>query len=133
MHFILGSLFGGLGRHADVIVANLPYVSTAVYQQLAPEIRDYEPTSALHAGSSGTEVIENLLAQAPRWLACPGLLVAEHDPEQAPFLSAAARAEFPNACIETRRDLAGLERVLRVELTDGAPILERAVSASPRS
>jgi release factor glutamine methyltransferase len=121
--FVQGSLLSPLRTPADVIVANLPYISDGVYATLAPEVRDHEPQGALRAGPRGTEPIEALLAQAcpepveglPTLLAPGGLLLAEHAWDQAEALRRAARAAFPHAHVETKRDLAGLERVLMVE------------------
>jgi release factor glutamine methyltransferase len=112
--FVQGSLLEALRARADVIVANLPYISTGEYASLAPEIREHEPELALHAGPRGTELIESLIASASGGLAPGGLLVAEHAWDQGERLRAAARRSFAEARIETRRDLAGLERALVV-------------------
>ena len=98
----------------DLIVANLPYVPTRLYEKLPPELRDYEPEEALHAGRRGTALIERLLSEAPALLRPDGLLLAEHAWNQGRSLREAARAAFPRARIETKRDLAGRERVLVV-------------------
>jgi release factor glutamine methyltransferase len=113
--FVQGSLLTPLRTPADVIVANLPYVADDVYASLAPEIRAHEPPEALRAGERGTELIESLLAQAPTLLRPGGLLLAEHAWDQGESLRHAARVAFPQARIETKRDLAGLERVLVVQ------------------
>lgn len=113
--FVQASLLDALRGPFDLILANLPYVPTAEYNELPPEIREHEPESAFHAGSRGTELIESLLAQAPALLRPGGLLLAEHGWDQGERLRAAARASFPAARIETRQDLAGLDRVLVVE------------------
>jgi release factor glutamine methyltransferase len=113
---VQGSLLGPLRGAFDAIVANLPYVPTHEYRALPPEIREHEPEGALHAGPEGTEVIEALLAQAPSHLRAGGLLLAEHGWDQAARLRDAARRILPDARIETRRDLAGEERVLVVRL-----------------
>jgi len=113
--FLQGSLLGPLRRGLDVVVANLPYISTSEYQALPHEIHDYEPEDALHAGLAGTELIEELLQGAPALLNQGGLLVAEHAWDQGERLRDAARAAFPQARVETKRDLAGLERALVVE------------------
>ena len=115
--FLQGSLLGPLRRGLDVVVANLPYISTSEYQALPREIHDYEPEEALHAGPTGTELIEELLRGAPALLDQGGLLVAEHAWDQGERLRVAARVAFPGARIETKRDLAGLERALIVETT----------------
>jgi release factor glutamine methyltransferase len=110
IEFLRGSLLGPV-RRADVIVANLPYISDGVYASLAPELR-HEPEVALRAGPRGTELIEALLDQARDVLAPGGLLVAEHAWDQGESLRASARALFPEATVETKRDLAGLDRAL---------------------
>lgn len=48
----------------DVIVSNPPYISAREVEELATEVRDHEPRMALTPGPRGTEVIEQILAQA---------------------------------------------------------------------
>lgn len=48
----------------DLVVANPPYIAAQEMQQLAPEVREHEPSIALTPGERGTEVIERILAQA---------------------------------------------------------------------
>jgi release factor glutamine methyltransferase len=113
--FVEGELLAPVRRRVDLIVANLPYITTRLYEKLPPEIRDHEPEGALHAGPRGTALIEALLAQATAHLKRDGLLLAEHAWNQGRRLRDAARAAFPHARIETKRDLAGRERMLVVE------------------
>ena len=102
-------------RGFDLIVANLPYVPTRLYRKLAPELRQHEPEAALHAGVRGPALIEALLARAPALLQPGGLLLAEHAWNQGRRLRETALAAFPNAVIETKRDLAGRPRLLVVQ------------------
>ncbi len=115
--FVQGSLLTPFPRKGQigVIVANLPYVPTGLYRKLSPELREHEPEAALHAGRRGTELIERLLEEAPTLLRPGGLLLAEHAWNQGRRLRKAAQAAFRRARIETKRDLAGRERVLVVE------------------
>lgn len=86
---------------ADLVVANLPYVTEAEWEGLEPEIVRYEPREALVGGADGLDSIRDLLGSAPA-----GLRVAlEHAPAQA----AAVREMLEGA--QTLRDLAGRERV----------------------
>jgi release factor glutamine methyltransferase len=85
----------------DLVVANLPYVRDDEWDRLQPEIRRYEPRFALTSGDDGLEAIRELVARAPAGL----MLALEHAPGQA----SAVRDLLDRA--ETRRDLAGLERV----------------------
>ncbi|TAK67590.1 MAG: hypothetical protein EPO22_02815 [Dehalococcoidia bacterium] len=96
-------------------MANLPYVSEPDWEALAPEIRAHEPRSALVGGRAGTETIARLLAQAPAHLAPRSLLLCECGDLQADALRIEAVRAFPNAWIEVRQDLAGLDRVLQIE------------------
>lgn len=85
----------------DLVLANLPYVRDDEWGGLAPEITRYEPRGALTSGADGLEAIRALVAQAPSGQR----LALEHGSEQ----GAAVRALL--AGTETRRDLAGHERV----------------------
>ncbi len=113
--FVQGDLLTPLRHPADVIVANLPYVSARDWEGLAPEINRYEPKGALVGGPSGTELILRLLAQAPGTMKQRSLLVCEIGDTQGEALQAAATTAFPEARIEVRPDLAGLDRALYVE------------------
>ena len=114
VEFLEGSLLEPVDGVLDLIIANLPYVPSRTYNALPPEIREHEPESALRAGRRGTAVIEELLEQVKDRLARGGLLLAEHAWNQGRSLRRAAADHFPTAEIETRRDLAGHERMLVV-------------------
>jgi release factor glutamine methyltransferase len=85
----------------DLVLANLPYVSEGEWPSLQPEITRYEPRDALVAGPDGLEAIRELARSAPHGTR----LALEHAPHQAEEV----RSLLTEA--ETRRDLAGLERV----------------------
>jgi release factor glutamine methyltransferase len=86
---------------ADLVVANLPYVSESELPGLAPEIARYEPREALIAGPDGVGAIRELVGGVP-----PGMRLAlEHAPGQ----GATVRALLDGA--HTLCDLAGHERV----------------------
>ncbi len=77
--FIQGDLLSGFkpGRWFNVIVANLPYVPRAEWEQLSREIRDYEPKEALLGGEDGLDLIRPLFRQAPEYLQPGGWLALE--------------------------------------------------------
>src|SRR4051812_41671560 len=85
----------------DLVVANLPYVREDEWDELAPEIRLYEPREALVAGPDGLDAIRSLVGGAPAGT----LLALEHAPDQAP----AVRAMLAES--RTVPDLGGRERV----------------------
>jgi len=97
-------------RDVDLVLANLPYVREDEWMDLAPEIRAHEPREALLAGSAGLDAIEALVGGVP-----PGTRIAlEHGAGQA----AAVRALLDGG--ETRRDLAGLDRVTHGRTPDAS-------------
>ncbi|MAE60727.1 MAG: protein-(glutamine-N5) methyltransferase, release factor-specific [Planctomycetaceae bacterium] len=76
--FRLGPLFEPLaGVRAHGLVSNPPYISDAEWQQVLPNVRDYEPAHALRAGPTGTDVLSPLIAHATEYLNDPGQLVVE--------------------------------------------------------
>lgn len=109
---VQGDLLSPLGRPADLIVANLPYVPSDRWGALAPEIREHEPRAALDGGPGGTTLLERLLTQAPACLRRPGWLLAEIGEDQGDRLRQIAAAHFPEGRIKVKQDLAGLDRLL---------------------
>jgi release factor glutamine methyltransferase len=112
---VCGDLLQPLRCRADLIVANLPYVSAADWDDLSREIKANEPRSALVGGPTGTETIGRLLATVPAGLRRRSLLLCECGDLQAGALRIAAVAAFPKAWIEVRQDYAGLDRMLYIE------------------
>jgi release factor glutamine methyltransferase len=102
-------LLEGLEQRFDVIVANPPYVPSAVLPTLEPEITRHEPALALDGGSDGLAVIGRLVEQAARTPAA--MLAIEHGAGQADA-TAGLCSDAGYDEIERRRDLAGIERVL---------------------
>jgi release factor glutamine methyltransferase len=109
---VQSDLLSPLARPVDVVVANLPYVSTADWKASPPEIREHEPRAALDGGPEGTALLERLLAEAPACLGRPGWLLAEIGDEQGERLRRLAAQRFPQADVEVKADLAGLDRLL---------------------
>jgi release factor glutamine methyltransferase len=92
---------GSSGFAPDLVVANLPYIREDEWAGLQPEIRKYEPRSALVSGADGLDDIRSLVASAPAGTQ----LALEHAPDQA--------ADVRKLLVggETLKDLAGRERV----------------------
>ncbi len=100
-----------LAGRISLIVANPPYVSEDEWAGLDPVVRDHEPRRALVAGPTGTEMIDQLLAQAPDWLAPNGAIVLEIAPNQAD--DSALRAIVSGFdTVVVRRDFAERSRAL---------------------
>jgi len=109
--FLGGDLLTPLTKQVEIITANLPYIPTAVWAALPPEIRDHEPRAALDGGDDGLRVIDRLLAQVPAHLAPGGVVILEMQYDQATALTALVAERLPGAAVAILPDLAGHDRV----------------------
>ena len=66
----------------ELVLANPPYIPTAVWRQLEPLVRDHEPAMALDGGADGLDAIRSIVAGASVHLAPGGLLLLEHHHDQ---------------------------------------------------
>jgi release factor glutamine methyltransferase len=99
------------GAAFDLLLANLPYVSEDDWEGLAPEISEFEPREAFVAGPTGLEVIESLLAAIAELEEPPRPVALETGIGQAEAVAGLVRAAGYGS-VETRPDLAGIERVV---------------------
>ncbi len=100
-------------RPADLVLANLPYLSAAARRHLPRDVR-YEPKTALNGGADGLRLIRRALADAPRMLRSGGAMVIECDPRQARSVVRLARSTFPGATIGVLADLSRRSRAVEV-------------------
>ncbi len=110
-----GDLLEPLPEPVDLIAANLPYVTTAEWEDLPPEIREYEPRAALDGGPDGLDSIRRLLATAPSCLRSRGAILLEIGASQGPTATAMARQSLPQARVELYQDYAGLDRLVVIK------------------
>jgi release factor glutamine methyltransferase len=101
----------GLRERFDVIVSNPPYVAERDWDGLQPEIREFEPKTALVAGSDGLAAYRALAPHCARLLAQGGLCALEIGAGQGDAVAALLAAQGL-IVVERRRDLAGIERCL---------------------
>jgi release factor glutamine methyltransferase len=100
----------------DAIVANLPYVPSAQYEQLPVNIREHEPRSALDGGPTGLSVIETVVQDSAIALKSGGRLFLEIGEDQAQAVTALLKETgFEN--IVVTKDLANRDRIIHARLT----------------
>ncbi|MBW6510194.1 MAG: peptide chain release factor N(5)-glutamine methyltransferase [Desulfuromonadales bacterium] len=75
-------------RRFDLIVSNPPYIPTAQWDELMPEVRDYEPALALLGGVDGLDCYRRLTAQAQACLNPGAWLVVEIGADQGDVVTA---------------------------------------------
>jgi release factor glutamine methyltransferase len=120
IQWLEGDLFrpfeaAGLQGSLNVILANLPYVPEPEWDRLQPEVRLFEPRLALVGGPDGLDLVRRLIAEAWAHLACRGLLILELGQGQAAEVRRLIVEELRYGEIWTRRDHAGIERVVVCE------------------
>lgn len=118
VEFRQGALWGALGEaeRFDVVVSNPPYISEAERHDLAPEVCEWEPATALFAPGDGLGVLRGLIEGAPEHLLPGGLLALEIGFGQADAVVALIERAGAYAPPRVVRDLAGRERVVLATL-----------------
>ena len=115
VHCLHSDLLAALPVPVDIITANLPYVTTDEWQELAPEIRNHEPRSALHGGPDGLALIERLLTTAEPNLRPGGAILVEIGAGQGVGTTTLAHKNLPQARVRLVQDYAGLDRLVIIE------------------
>jgi release factor glutamine methyltransferase len=110
VRFLKSDLLENVQGTVDLIVANLPYISTEDRQKLSREVL-HDPEVALFAGAHGDELVRQLIAQAPSSLRSDGILAAEIGIGQSEMLVAALRKKNYRD-ISAEKDYSGVIRFL---------------------
>jgi release factor glutamine methyltransferase len=120
--FVVADLFEAIapGRLFDIIVSNPPYVSDAEILDLAPEIANYEPRSALRGGGrQGIALILRIIESFRSYLKPRGSFLMEIGQGQAETLEKKFSAD-PTSKVEFIEDYSGIKRVLHIRSTGEA-------------
>lgn len=103
----------GAGKF-DLVCANLPYIPTAKLTEV--NTLGFEPNLALDGGPDGLGLILRLLNSLPSRLSEPGLALLETESTLGEETLTLAKAAFPLADVQLRQDLAGRDRLIRIEV-----------------
>jgi release factor glutamine methyltransferase len=83
--FLLGNLWEplmDLGVTFDIVLSNPPYIAPEEFDNLSPEVRDYEPRLALDGREEGMHFIEKIISEAPAFMNPGGWIMLEMAPGQ---------------------------------------------------
>lgn len=134
VRLLAGDLFSPLGSRPaslDLVVANPPYLPSAVIASLPPEVSRHEPRAALDGGPDGLGVIRRIVTGAPAVLKPGGWLLLEIGEDQAgPIASLMAAEGFSG--IRARRDLNHVERYIGGRRESPATTLAVCASGAAR-
>jgi release factor glutamine methyltransferase len=110
VQFLKSRLLENVEGAFDLIVANLPYISTQDRDTVSREVL-HDPEIALFAGTRGDELVRELIDQAPSRLRSGGMLALEIGLGQSEdLLSALAEKNYRD--IYAKNDYSGLTRFL---------------------
>jgi release factor glutamine methyltransferase len=107
-------LIGSAGGF-DFILSNPPYVTESDYQRLAPEVREYEPASALVAGEDGLRDIRQIVDLGRECLAPGGTMLIEIGYEQADAVADLVARLPALTLVGISNDLQNIPRVAVIE------------------
>lgn len=95
----------------DVLLCNPPYIPSAEVATLAPDVRLYEPVSALDGGSDGLDAYRDLAPRIERLLSAQGRAFLEVGAGQFELVARTMESQYLKV-VEERRDLAGISRCI---------------------
>ncbi len=103
---------------ADIVVSNVPYVSEAEWEELASEVKDFEPREALVGGADGLDMFRRLIPAGLKLLKNGGWLFLEIGYSQAESVVQLLEeaGEYREICFF--EDYHGIKRVARARRED---------------
>lgn len=99
-----------------MLLANLPYLSPAIYKSVMPDVKNFEPKSALLSENHGLAHYEKLFKQLVKCQLSSVNCFLEISPEQKPKLAKLIKKHLPSAKIEFKKDLADKWRVCHISV-----------------
>jgi release factor glutamine methyltransferase len=96
----------------DLVVCNPPYVSSAEYETLSMNVRDYEPKSALLAGTDGLDIYRRLIGKVDEFLKPGAALMLEIGYAQGPAVQELLEQTGAFAEIKIEKDPHDNDRVV---------------------
>jgi len=120
VHFLQADLVPRISQPFDLICANLPYIPLKTLEGLG--LTEWEPALALDGGPDGLDLIRRMITtlaggsfSTRRILAPDSLLLFEIEASQGVAAVQFAEDAFPGEQVQLLKDLAGHDRLLRIE------------------
>ena len=110
--FFEADLFPKDGQKFDIIISNPPYIKTSDISGLQPEVKDFEPTTALDGGADGLEYYRRIIHAAGNYLKEGGFLLLEIGADQSIPVTGIINEKLRSKNVLMKKDIRGLDRVV---------------------
>lgn len=115
LEFDISDVFSVLADEKfDLIVSNPPYIAEKDLENLQPEVRDYEPLTALTDGKNGLSIVERIIKESPLFLNENGFLLMEIGFDQAEMVEPMFEKSVWQT-IEILQDFQGILRTVKAK------------------
>ena len=104
--------FENVEKRYNLILANPPYLTDKEVEEASPEVRDFDPITALVAKDEGLQDLRTILSQATQYLEDGGVIICECGLNQPQILAKEATVKYGFTSAETVADLSHRERFL---------------------
>ncbi len=116
VEFFEGDMLEPLNGKYDILVSNPPYIPNQ--EEVMSLVKDNEPNIALFGGDDGLKFYRIILSGAKRILKDKALIAFEHGYDKKKEIEEIAHTYFPEAKVETLKDMEGKDRMTFVYVGD---------------
>ncbi len=120
--FLCADLFNPLkDNHLcfNLIISNPPYIPSGGFNQLEPEVRNFEPRQALNGGEEGLEFLCRIADQADKFLLPGGWLLLEVGEGQAEKVAGLLKERGGYQAPMIVKDYSDQQRVVKAQIKSG--------------
>jgi len=115
LHLVQSDVYSAVeGLEFDIIVSNPPYIATTDEDEMADNVLEYEPHTALFADHDGLAIYEKIAADLALYLSDNGRAYFEIGYKQGQQVVAMMQHALPQAEVTLKKDFSGLDRMVRV-------------------
>jgi len=102
----------------DIVLSNPPYIAFEEAAEMSDTVLSYEPHQALFAEEDGLYFYRRLAESLPQLMNKPALIGIEIGYQQAEVVHKLFEDSFPNARVETVKDINGKDRMIFCEISE---------------
>lgn len=102
----------------DIVLSNPPYIAHDESTEMSETVLSYEPHQALFAEEEGLYFYRQLANNLPPLMNNPSLIGVEIGYKQGPAVNKLFKDAFPNAVVDTVKDINGKDRMIFCEICE---------------